>query len=127
MTSEMNLQQRLRVLASQHGTPLLRNNSGACRDETGRLIRYGLGNDSARLNAEFKSSDLIGIWPMVVTPQMVGSTIGVFFAVEVKAPGWKMRPGDKRAQAQANFGMWVTQHGGLFMFATDEKDVWRRG
>jgi hypothetical protein len=122
--SEMATQQRLRVLSAQHGTPLLRNNNGACMDETGRLIRYGLGHDSERLNKVFKSSDLIGIWPLVVTPEMVGRTLGVFFAVEVKAPGWKLRPGDDRAQAQQNFGEWVRSHGGIFTFATHEKDVW---
>lgn len=122
--SEMALQQRLRVMAAQHGTPLLRNNSGACRDDTGRMIRYGLGNDSERINKVFKSSDLIGIWPLVVTPEMVGRTLGVFFAVEVKAPGWKMTPGDERAKAQQNFGDWVRNNGGIFTFATSEKDVW---
>jgi hypothetical protein len=125
MASEMATQQRLRLLAAQHGTPLLRNNSGACTDASGRVIRYGLGNDSERINRHFKSSDLIGIWPVVVTPQMVGQTLGVFFAVEVKAPGWRLTAGDERAQAQAAFGEWVRKHGGLFTFATNEKDVWR--
>lgn len=125
MQSEMALQQRLRVLAAQHGTPLLRNNSGASTDQSGRVIRYGLGNDSEKINKVFKSSDLIGIWPVVITPEMVGSTVGVFFAVEVKAPGWRMRPSDRHAQAQANFGEWVKRHGGFFTFATSETDVWQ--
>lgn len=123
--SEMATQQRLRVLAAQYGTPLLRNNSGACTDTTGRVIRYGLGNDSERINKAFKSSDLIGIWPVVVTPEMVGRTLGLFFAVEVKRPGWKLTAGDERGQAQAAFGRWVQEHGGVFTFATNEKDVWR--
>ena len=125
MASEMATQQQLRVLAAQRGTPLLRNNSGACTDQTGRVIRYGLGNDSERINRHFKSSDLIGIWPVTVTSEMVGQTLGVFFAVEVKAPGWRLTAGDERAQAQANFGEWVRKHGGLFTFATSEKDVWK--
>lgn len=123
--SEMATQQRIRLLASQHGTPLLRNNSGASTDDKGRLIRYGLGNDSSKLNKHFKSSDLIGIWPLVVTPEMVGRTLGVFFAVEVKAPGWKFRDSDARAVAQRNFGDWVQRHGGIFTFATSEADIWR--
>ncbi len=122
--SAMALQQRLRILAAERGTPLLRNNSGACTDQTGRVIRYGLGNDSQKINDVFKSSDLIGIWPVVVTPEMVGRTLGVFFAVEVKKPGWKLTPGDKRAAAQLAFGEWVQRHGGFFTFATSEKDVW---
>lgn len=123
--SELEVQQRLRVLAAQHGTPLLRNNSGACKDESGRLIRFGLGNDSEKINKHFKSSDLIGIWPLVVTPQMVGQTLGIFFAVEVKRPGWKFSQNDERAVAQQKFGEWVQRHGGIFTFATSEADVWR--
>jgi hypothetical protein len=124
MSSEGATQQRIRMLAAQNGTPLLRNNSGACMDSTGRMIRYGLGNDSSKLNAAFKSSDLIGIYPVVITPELLGRTLGLFFAVEVKAPGWKFRESDERAVAQKNFGDWVTNHGGLFRFATKTEDVW---
>ena len=126
MTSESEVQQQIRLEAARRGTPLLRNNSGACRDDTGRMIRYGLGNDSARLNKEFKSSDLIGIWPRLITQEMVGQTIGQFFAVEVKPPGWKQRPGDARAAAQLNFGRWAADHGGIFTFATGIDEVWSR-
>ena len=123
--SEAAIQQRIRLLSAQHGTPLLRNNSGASLNERGQMVRYGLGNDSEKLNKHFKSSDLIGIWPIVVTPDMVGRTLGLFFAVEVKAPGWKFRDSDKRAVAQQNFGEWVRRHGGIFTFATHEDQVWR--
>lgn len=124
MTSEQNVQARIRIAAGNHGTPLLRNNSGAVTTDDGRHIRFGLGNDSARLNKVFKSSDLIGIWPRVIRPEDVGKTIGQFFAVEVKEPGWKFRESDERAVAQQNFGTWVQNHGGLFLFATSEKDIW---
>jgi hypothetical protein len=123
--SEGNVQQQIRIAAARNGTPLLRNNSGACLDQNGRMIRYGLGNDSAKLNKSFKSSDLIGIWPVTVTPEMVGQTLGVFFAVEVKAPGWKFRQSDKRAVAQQNFLTWVSRHGGVAMFATKETEIWK--
>jgi len=118
-------QQLIRLESERRGTPLLRNNSGACLDSTGRMVRYGLGNDSQKTNAVFKSSDLIGIWPVMVTPEMVGRTLGVFLAVEVKPLGWTLRPGDDRAQGQAAFGKWVTDHGGIFMFATKPEDVWK--
>lgn len=124
MSSEAATQQRIRILAAQHGTPLLRNNSGACMDSTGRMIRYGLGNDSSKLNAAFKSSDLIGIYPVVITPELLGRTIGMFMAIEVKAPGWKFRESDERAVAQKNFGDWVTAHGGYFRFVTKAEEVW---
>lgn len=122
--SEIQQQQLIRLEAGKRGTPLLRNNSGASFDQNGRLIRYGLGNDSEKINKVFKSSDLIGIWPVTVTPDMVGRTLGLFFAVEVKAPGWKFRESDDRAVAQKAFGDWVIRHGGVFRFATGPGDVW---
>lgn len=121
---EQAVQDRIRIAASAHGTPLLRNNSGAVTTDDGRHIRFGLGNDSVRLNERFKSSDLIGIWPRVVRQEDVGTTIGQFFAVEVKHPGWRFSENDKRAVAQQNFGEWVRSHGGLFLFAASEKDIW---
>lgn len=121
---EAAVQQRIRLRASEMGTPLLRNNSGAVTTDDGRHIRFGLGNDSPEINKRFKSSDLIGIWPVVILPEHVGRTLGMFFAVECKSPGWQPRPNDEHTQAQARFGQWVTNHGGIFRFATDPKDVW---
>ena len=124
--SEANQQQLIRLEAPKHDTQLLRNNSGACIDETGRLIRYGLGNDSKKLNAVFKSSDLIGFTSVTITPDMVGQKVALFRAVEVKPLGWIHRPSDQRAAAQQKFGDWVTQHGGLFQFATKPDEIdWR--
>lgn len=123
--SETNVQQRIRAMSHQMGTPLLRNNSGACMDQTGRMIRYGLGNDSSKVNKAFKSSDLIGIFPVVIEPEHVGRTFGLFFAVEVKAAGWKFNEKNERDVGQAAFGRWVQSHGGMFTFATGPGDVWK--
>lgn len=105
--------------------PIWRNNSGACEDKTGRLVRYGLGNDSAQLNAVIKSSDLIGITPVIVTAEMVGQTIGVFTALEVKAPGWVLRPSDARGLAQAKFHDIVKKAGGYAGFVSHPDDIFR--
>ncbi len=122
--TEANQQQLIRVAAPRHGCNLLRNNSGACTDQDGRLIRYGLGNDSAKINKVFKSSDLIGIRTVTITPDMVGTKIGQFMAIEVKGLGWTPRPGDTRAQAQQAFGDWVKRNGGFFQFAITPEDIW---
>lgn len=122
--NEVAVQQQIRLAAAKFNTPLLRNNNGACYDETGRLIRYGLGNDSKKINDVFKSSDLIGIWPVTVTEDMVGRTHGLFFAVECKPTGWKFRESDDRAVAQLNFGKWVRERGGIFTFARSTNEVW---
>ncbi len=117
--SEAAVQQLVRLEASRLGIWLMRNNSGACKDETGRMIRYGLCNDSAQLNKVIKSSDLIGIRPVVITPDMVGHTIGQFVAREVKRPGWSYH-GTDREVAQMAFGQKVLQMGGDFKFCTGE-------
>lgn len=112
-SSEQDTQARLRVKASQCGGALWRNNSGATQDDTGRWVRYGLGNDSKKLNESWKSSDLIGITPMT----WQGHTFGVFTAVEVKHPGWK-KPESDRDRAQLAFHMTVRRLGGIAGFVT---------
>lgn len=91
----------------------MRNNSGALKDATGRVVRYGLGNISERQNAHIKSSDLIGITTITITPDMVGRTVGIFTAVEVKRPEWKPSEKDPREKAQRNFVEWVRSRGGI--------------
>lgn len=123
--NEASLQQQIRLVAAYQQIELWRNNSGACKDETGRMIRYGLGNDSQKVNAHCKSSDLIGVTPLFVMPHHVGTVIGVFTAVEVKAPGWHMRPSDDRALAQSRFHDIVRAAGGYAGFATAPADLRR--
>jgi len=123
--SEAAIAQRAVLEASQSGVLLLRNNSGALTDETGRLIRFGLGNDSETFNREFKSGDWIGIAPMLITPEHVGKTLGVFINVETKAEGWHMIPSDKRAAAQARFNDLVRGYGALAGFYSKPGDLVR--
>lgn len=126
MTSETTVQQLTRVRHCEvTGGQIWRNNSGACTDDTGRLVRYGLGNDSAQLNAVIKSSDLIGITPTLITPAMVGYTLGVFTAYEIKPSGWHQTPGDKRASAQARFHDIVRAACGYAGFVTSPDDILR--
>ena len=117
MMLEDEVQQLILIESAKHGEVLLRNNSGALSDETGRLVRYGLGNISDRINAEFKSSDLIGIKPVLITKEMVGTTVGVFMAVEVKRENWTLNLKDKRECAQNKFLQWVKDRGGIGLFA----------
>ena len=114
-TTENGVQQRVRLEASKRGELLWRNNVGACVDDRGNHIRYGLCNESRQMNKRVKSSDLIGITPVVVTQQIVGMTVGVFTAVECKAPGWRYT-GNEHESAQYKFGEIVLSHGGIFKF-----------
>ena len=114
MTTEQDLQQRIRAEASRVGAVLWRNNVGAAGP-----VRYGLANDSAAMNRHVKSSDLIGLEPVVVTPDMIGSVIGRFVAREVKRPGWRWT-GTDREVAQLRFMELVCSLGGNACFTNDE-------
>lgn len=124
MSSEAVVQQRTRLAFASIG-PMWRNNSGACTDDTGRLIRYGLGNDSAQLNREIKSSDLIGLTPVNAYVHSLASWVrlGVFTALEVKASDWRFSASDERTVAQAKFHAIVREAGGFAGFVSNEKDI----
>ena len=108
---ELDVQHLIQIEAAKIGMILLRNNSGCLRDVTGREVRFGLGNDSKRVNEVRKSSDLIG-WRH-----------GRFCAVECKAPGWRYRA-KGREVAQLNFINAVLRDGGFACFATSWQDVY---
>lgn len=117
-TTESGVQQRERLNAAKTGGILWRNNTGAFTDNYGNFVRYGLCNESQKVNKSVKSADLIGITPVTITQQMVGSLIGRFTAIECKAPGWTFNPNDERQKAQLNFITLVASMGGYGRFAS---------
>lgn len=120
--SESSVQTRVRLEASRMGARLWRNNTGVFFDERGVPVRSGLCNESAKQNAQVKSSDLIGIKPIVVTQGMVGSTIGQFMAREVKKGDWHYT-GTPREIAQLKFLEIVNGLGGDGRF-TNGSEEW---
>lgn len=119
---EDEVSQRLTMYAAEKGTYLLRNNSGVLKNREGTPVRYGLGNISEKQNKKFKSSDQIGITPITITQDMVGQTVGVFTAIEMKKEGWKFNPNNESEVAQKTFIEWVTTRGGLGGFCQSVDD-----
>lgn len=91
--SESRIQAEIRMAESLKGNTLWRNNRGAFQDKTGRWIRYGLLNESKQVGDKWKSADLIGIRPVLITEDMVGTVIGQFYSIEVKREGGKVHDG----------------------------------
>lgn len=120
--SEAWVQSAVRLAMAAQGVKLFRNNVGALKDERGRLVRYGLGNDSAQINAVLKSADLIGIRPVTITAQHVGHKFGQFVSRECKAPGWQYT-GAPREVAQLNWVRLVNACGGDAAFTTGAGSV----
>ena len=109
--SEAAVLANVRMEASAKGARLWRNNIIACVDSTGRMVRGGLLNESKQQNETIKSSDLIGIMPVLITPEHVGTTIGQFVARECKAGSWKWS-GSSHEVAQMRFIDLVNSLGG---------------
>lgn len=118
-TSEAAVASVLRLEAARVGVRLWRNNCGAYEDESGRWVRYGLANDSKQMNEMLKSSDFIGIRPVLIGPAHVGQTIGQFVGRETKAAGWTYS-GTPREVAQQRWALLVNACGGDACFVTGE-------
>lgn len=117
---ENYVQSKVRLEAPGKGVTLWRNNSGVLPNpETGRPVRFGLGNDTKQLNEKLKSADLIGWRRLIITPDMVGTTIGQFVSRECKEPGWKYT-GKGRELAQLKWLKAVVAAGGDAQFCSGE-------
>lgn len=134
--SEARAQQQVRLSIAKQGGLAWRNNVGALKTTTRHTcprcqfrftakqtpIRWGLCNDSAKLNTKVKSSDLIGIIPRLITPDMCGTTIGQFLAVETKMPGWNYS-GNQREAAQLAWLTLIADRGGISAFSSGEIEL----
>lgn len=115
--SEVRQQSLVRLDAAKCGVWLTRNNVGALLDERGVPVRYGLANESKEQNKAVKSADLIGIRPVLIGPQHMGTVIGQFISREVKHEGWRYK-GDKHEVAQLAWVNFVLSKGGDAAFVT---------
>lgn len=118
MNPETHLIQAIKIRAGAHGCALFRNVVGVFQTVQGQWIKAGLGPGS---------SDTIGWTRVKVTPAMVGKTVAVFTALEVKTPGTWTEP--KRLEAQKKFVDAVARDGGIaaFVDGPDQAEVAIRG
>lgn len=106
-SDELAVQNDIRLAFGAGPVRLFRNNTGALKDAAGRLVRYGLCPGS---------SDLIGLREVTITPDMVGQTVAIFTAIEVKDRG---RP----TAEQQRFIDSITAAGGLAGVARSVDDA----
>lgn len=109
---EHDIQRLIQLEASARGARLWRNNVGATYTSDGRFLRFGLANESEQMNKIIKSSDLIGIKPIIITQEMVGKKIGQFICREVKKEDWKFNGKNERDIAQWNWIELIKNLGG---------------
>lgn len=112
--SEAWAQQQIRFKVARAGGAIWRNNVGATPAKTehtcprcsfrfeqkNQPLRYGLCNESHQQNQRVKSADLIGIMPVLITPEHVGQKLGMFISYEAKKPDWVHNPADAHTAAQ---------------------------
>ena len=84
---EGTLLKRLMLEGSKLGLRLFRNQVGSYQLKDGRYLSSGLCKGS---------SDLIGYYPVTITPAMVGRTVAVFVALEAKGPRGQLRKEQKQ-------------------------------
>lgn len=104
---ETNIMNKIMLAMSKKGYLIWRNQVGLFKTLDGRTVNIGIKG----------SSDLMAIKPTVITPEMVGQTLAVFVAVEVKtATGRQSEPQKKWQKAVEKLGV-------KYILARSENDI----
>lgn len=110
--NESALMHHIMLGAADVGIKLFRNQTGTYKLADGRYLTSGLCKGS---------SDLIGWKPVKITQAMVGKTIAVFCAVEVKSPDPRYKNQSRPTREQQNFIDAIVKAGGI-AFSTNNLD-----
>lgn len=124
MTPEQKASEDVELAAPSLGVTLLRNNNGACYNDEGRLIRYGLGHISGK--EEYSSGDLVGWTRVTITPEMVGKTVAIFTVAEVKPTSFTIKDqyrSGSREFKQEKFNELARSNGGFGMIVRSGHDL----
>lgn len=129
-SQETNLVRKIMLeLGKNPKIRIFRNNVGKCwigssKQFTHSQIVNVKSGDVLIQNARFfdaglcvGSSDLIGLKAVKITPEMVGTEIAVFVAIEVKLPNGKVQDN------QINFLEMVKKLGGKGVICRDENNI----
>ena len=104
---ETNIMNKIMLAMSKKGWLCWRNQVGLFKTMDGRTVNIGIKG----------SSDLMAVKPTVITPDMVGQTLAVFVAVEVKtATGRQSEPQKKWQKAVEKLGV-------KYILARSENDI----
>lgn len=98
MKRETNLQRAIMLALSGPDTRTWRNNVGLAVYPDGSRVEYGLCKGS---------SDLIGLHSVIITPEMIGSRVAIFTALEIKTARGRV------SADQRNFLDFVARMGGI--------------
>lgn len=127
--SEQNIMHSIMVAVSRAGARVFRNNVAMAwvgkskRYNAPAIVTVGAGDVVIRnarpLHAGLceGSSDLIGITPIIVRPDHVGQKLGIFTALEVKAPGGPV------TTEQVNFIEQISLAGGIAGIARSDDEA----
>lgn len=121
MPTEKDIEKKIIIAVQSVGATVFKNNVGTAKKvdpRTGKeyFVRFGLCEGS---------SDLIGITPITITADMVGKTMGVFTAIEVKKDV-KKKYDKHRMETQQRFIDFVNKKGGIAFKSDDPEDACKK-
>lgn len=106
---ETNIQNKIMLEMSSRGAMVWRNQTGKFRamNDPNRIVSVG----------QIGSSDILACVPTLITLEMVGKTVGLCVAVEVKTETGKQRPDQKKWQSA------FERHGGRYILARSVEEL----
>jgi hypothetical protein len=121
--AETPLQNKIRLALSQAGCLNFRNETagawvGKVIHREGHIVTLK-GASMITAGLCVGSSDIIGIAPTLITQDMVGKTVGVFVAAEVKTP----QSGDDGSDEQKKFLAAIIKAGGIAGIVTSPDEA----
>lgn len=108
---ESKIQKDIQIFLNKDQSRVFRNHTGKVQcKRTGQWHVFGIPNSGG-------GSDLLGFVSKTITPEMVGSKVAVFLAIEVKSKTGKVKPEQQR------FIDFINEKGGIAGVARSQEDA----